>query len=519
MAKVLIASADPVVVANLSSAVDSTADYETCTTVSSAAQLHEALRKENPPIVLVDENLPAPAIHRVCQEIVRQDPAVGLVLVSRAVTTDVLESALMHGARGVLHYPVVTADLYDKLKGAVQWHDLIRRTRTTGKTSSIPLVSTSGKVVLFVGSKGGVGTTIIATHLAWDIARSMPGKSVCVVDLNLESGDVPSYLGVSHRVSVADVARLGSDITAQVITETVTTHPSGLHLLPAPHEIRDVDDVTAESVRQLCNELRNTYDVVVVDGGANVTAHQAAAVQMADEVVQVVTADVPSLRAARRQQDAWDSLGVSPKNPLRVLVTKFSRKNEIQVASADELIEGRRLKTVIPAMFAKLQVSINTRSPEEVKDKGWWNTLRAVGAEIDVLNVAGQSDTSGPTTGADQLAGAVSDRGAVSIENVGLLPVAALFLVLVFQLGVMGMNQFWVNQTANIAARDAAVGNPLTQEAGQRIPEGVLTDMTVRRTADGVEVTRPSGLFVAKWLNVDITLTAHRAVADERTDR
>lgn len=519
MARVLIASADAVVVQNLSSAVDSTTDFEVCGTVSSAAELHEALRREKPPVVLVDDELPAPAIHLVCREIVRQDPAVGLVLMSRAVTAEVLESALTHGARGVLHYPVVTSDLYDKLKAAAQWNELIRRTRGVGNTGSVTAVSSTGKVLLFVGSKGGVGTTIIATHLAWDIARSMPSKSVCVVDLNLESGDVPSYLGVSHRVSVADVARLGSDITAQVITETVTTHPSGLHLLPAPHEIRDTDDVTAEAVRQLCTELRSTYDVVIVDGGANVTAHQAAAVQMADEVVQVVTADVPSLRAARRQQDAWASLGVSPKNPLRVLVTKYSRKNEIQVASADELIEGRRLKTVIPAMFVKLQAAINTRSPDQVKDKEWWNALRAVGAEVDVLNVAAHAEQQRPTSDAQQLADAVSDRGAVSIENVGLLPVAALFLVLVFQLGVMGTNQFWVNQTANIAARDAAVGNPLTQEAAQRIPEGALADMTVRRTADGVEVTRPSGLFVAQWLNVDITLTAHRAVAEEGANR
>ena len=101
------------------------------------------------------------------------------------------------------------------------------------------------------GAKGGVGTTVIASHLAWDAARSNPQMRVCLVDLDIESGDVPSYLDVSHRVSIADLAKISEDLTSRAVADTVVVHSSGLHLLLAPNEIRDTEFVTPEAVRRI----------------------------------------------------------------------------------------------------------------------------------------------------------------------------------------------------------------------------------------------------------------------------
>jgi len=43
----------------------------------------------------------------------------------------------------------------------------------------------------------------------------------------------------------------------------------------------------------------------------------------------VVTADVPALRAARRQTLAWESLGVVSDQALKVVVKKFVRRSSI----------------------------------------------------------------------------------------------------------------------------------------------------------------------------------------------
>ena len=170
-------------------------------------------------------------------------------------------------------------------------------------------------MIAAAGAKGGVGTTVVASHLAWDAARSDPNMRVCLVDLDVENGDVPSYLDVSHRVSIADLAKISEDLTARAVADTVVAHSSGLHLLLTPREIRDTEFVTPEAVRRIIAQLRTLYHLVVVDVGSAITTTQAAAVESADLTLQLVTADVPALRAARRQVVAWESLGRGRRRP------------------------------------------------------------------------------------------------------------------------------------------------------------------------------------------------------------
>src|SRR5258708_26099688 len=60
-----------------------------------------------------------------------------------------------------------------------------------------------GTVITCFGAKGGVGTTTIATNLAGAIARM--NMRVCLLDLNLHLGDVPSFMDVSGGYSISDV--------------------------------------------------------------------------------------------------------------------------------------------------------------------------------------------------------------------------------------------------------------------------------------------------------------------------
>ena len=95
----------------------------------------------------------------------------------------------------------------------LEWNQTVR-TALADNQSSGNGASRGGRVIAAAGAKGGVGTTVVASHLAWDAARADPNMRVCLVDLDVESGDVPSYLDVSHRVSIADLAKISEDLTA-----------------------------------------------------------------------------------------------------------------------------------------------------------------------------------------------------------------------------------------------------------------------------------------------------------------
>lgn len=83
------------------------------------------------------------------------------------------------------------------------------------------------------GAKGGVGTTVTAVQLA--LAARAAGRSVALVDLDLQSGDVASYLDVQFRRSIVDLAGI-ADISVRVLQDAVHDHHTGLGLLLAPEE-------------------------------------------------------------------------------------------------------------------------------------------------------------------------------------------------------------------------------------------------------------------------------------------
>ena len=74
----------------------------------------------------------------------------------------------------------------------------------------------TGKVYAVVGAKGGVGATTVVTHMALDVARTVASLTVCLVDLDLEKGDVPGHVEVRHRLGISDLAKVADDLLNKI---------------------------------------------------------------------------------------------------------------------------------------------------------------------------------------------------------------------------------------------------------------------------------------------------------------
>src|ERR671930_132503 len=73
-----------------------------------------------------------------------------------------------------------------------------------------------GILVTVSGAKGGVGATLTAIQLA--LAAQASGRSTALVDMDLQTGDVASYLDVQFRRSVVDLAAI-TDISPRVLAD------------------------------------------------------------------------------------------------------------------------------------------------------------------------------------------------------------------------------------------------------------------------------------------------------------
>ncbi|GAA4065993.1 MULTISPECIES: AAA family ATPase [Actinomadura] len=345
-------------------------------------------------IVLLDENIGPQPGHDLIRDIALRTPHVAVVLVSEQLGEEVLSRALEVGARGVLGRSPSLEELSARLDTVAEWSRRMRDLLGTGRAAGPELGGRRGRVIALAGAKGGTGATTIAVQLALGAARA--GRSVCLVDMDLQTGDVATYLDMVHRRSVADLVGVASEITGAVLADVLFIHEAGPHVLLAPQEGERAEDVTSSAARQILGVLRSRYEVIIVDCGAFMTEGSVTAIEIADRAVITVTPDLPCLRAAKRMSHLWRRLDVRKPEDVSIVLTRQSRKNEIQPDFAARILGMTPLRTTVPPAFRALEKAVNNGAPIRVEHDGFRTAMRQLGEELGVLPVAAAEPRGGP---------------------------------------------------------------------------------------------------------------------------
>ncbi|PIE27922.1 MAG: response regulator receiver protein, partial [Micrococcales bacterium] len=316
MTSVVFAISDGNLASDLTGILRELGDYEVRGQATTTDQARDLVARVQPEVLFVHEEIGPQPLHQTVRDLSAGYPDTSVLVISGARTSGKVIKALEAGARGVVAHPFAYEDVSSNASTARQWSEAIRATRK----GIARVVSQRGSVVTVAGSKGGVGTTTIATHLALDYLAEKPDGRVCLVDADVEKGDVGAILEARQGVSIADVAKVADDMTAQTVNDALIHHETGIRLLLAPADVRAAEYVTPVALRAIVTVLREEFDLVVLDAGGHVSPTQAAAVEAADEVLIVTTADVMAVRAMRLRIQAWESLGVRHEAECKVLV-------------------------------------------------------------------------------------------------------------------------------------------------------------------------------------------------------
>ena len=286
------------------------------------------------PSVPVDQAVAIAERHRV------QRPALGVVLVRPTVDTSVLARAMRAGMREV----VATGDLAG-LGSAV------RRIHASAAADGTP-----GGLVTVFSSKGGVGKSLLATNLGAALADL--GHRACLVDLDIDGGDVAVMLKLAPRHTLADLGRMGGGVNAGAVESLLTRHSERLAVLAAPIHLRTT--VAAPSVGRVLEILQGMFDVVVVDTSGSFDDHALQAFDRSDLLVLVGTLDVPALKNLKRAAGTLDLLN-QPRDLWRLAVNRADARVGLSVEEAEKTL-GLSAALTLPSSRDVL-VAVNRGEP------------------------------------------------------------------------------------------------------------------------------------------------------------
>lgn len=153
-----------------------------------------------------------------------------------------------------------------------------------------------GKTIVVTSGKGGVGKTTTTANLG--VGLALRGHKVVVIDTDIGLRNLDVVMGLENRIvyDLVNVVEGTCKVNQAMIRDK---HCENLHLIPAA-QIRDKTAIQAGQLREVCDQLKNDFDYVVIDCPAGIELGFQNAVGAADQAVVVTTPEVSAIRDADR---------------------------------------------------------------------------------------------------------------------------------------------------------------------------------------------------------------------------
>jgi pilus assembly protein CpaE len=314
------------------------------TVISDPDQLLAALKSEKPGGLFVDLGY---APHVVLDLLESLPVDLPLTVVSGPHTESSLILRAMH--LGVTHFfPPEPSDV--ELNSVIV--ELVR-------TASPVAAASEGRILAVMGTKGGVGATVLACQLAASLQEA--GGRSALVDLNYPLGDVALHFDVDPTYTLADLSRAEQELDATYLRTILKGHESGVQILAAPTQMEDAESIHGLHVERVLPILRSEFDWVIVDVSRSWNEASVQALTLADQILLVTLFDVPTMNHARQHKKLLEGLALNGSR-IRMVGNRHSKGDAVTVGDFKRVL-GSEPDALIPNDYATTAESVNQGRP------------------------------------------------------------------------------------------------------------------------------------------------------------
>lgn len=262
---------------------------------------------------------------------------IGAILVAEELTTNLLQQALRSGVKDVLASPADTTQLHEAI-GRVSTNLGSSPSSPAGDEEIFEDDGEQGQVITVFSTKGGAGKSMIATNLGVTLAQRSE-KPVCLVDADLQFGDIAVMLKLSPQHTIVDAVSSLDRLDASLLQNLLVTHESsGLLILPAPLEPAFADQIGATEMMQIVEVLRRFCSHVIVDTPAYFNDVVLGMIEISDEVLLVAGMDIPNIKNVKIGLQTLRLLN-TPMEKLHLILNRANSKVKLDVTEVERTLQ------------------------------------------------------------------------------------------------------------------------------------------------------------------------------------
>ena len=309
----------------------------------------ELIYKKRPMVVIMEVSEEPDFLLEKVTTILDRFPQTSIFVTCTDKSSDMILKCMHSGAAEYILRPVMEQDLGSALQKVGRlW---ITKPSTEAR---------KGQIVSVFSPKGGVGVTTIATNLATTIYGATK-KPTVLVDLDLDAGDVTTFLNLKTSYTVSDVTVNMSRLDETFLKGVIATHDSGIHVLAEPQRVEEGVSIPGSDITKLLGLLKTMFAYVIIDTESVIDERTMAALEMSDTIFMVFIMSLPGIKHLQRHVSYFEKMGVA-KEKIQLVVNRYIKKGDIKIEDASKVL-NYPIKWSIPNDYDAAMSSINKGVP------------------------------------------------------------------------------------------------------------------------------------------------------------
>jgi pilus assembly protein CpaE len=243
----------------------------------------------------------------------------------------------------------------------------------------------TSKLIVVMGSKGGVGTTTVTVNLGVQLA-TFARKRVAVLDFARPLGNVHLLLDLHPRFGIRDAIENLDRLDSHFFNGLLTHHKTNLEILGGSTQPEEWQTIPVPVLERVVNVAQNNFDFVLLDMGSQFSSEWSPILRIARMVMVVAEANVPALWTLDRRLAAMMGFGMDAERA-RIIINRWHKGDEEVLKSIEKNI-NRPIFACIPNDFRKASEAVNLGTPlQENHNNLLSNRYRQIAAQLVGMDV------------------------------------------------------------------------------------------------------------------------------------
>jgi pilus assembly protein CpaE len=196
-----------------------------------------------------------------------------------------------------------------------------------------PASTPLGRIVAFVGAKGGVGSSTIAHNLAWATSQKQ-GVETIITDLDLAFGTASLNFNQEGAGGILEALNQPERLDSTLVERMMTKLGNKLSLLNGPGTVDREFNIEGHAVEAILSVVRASAPLVMVDVPNMWAPWIKNTLLNADEIVITATPELPSLRNAKNLMDLLRAQRPNDRVP-HLIINQVGVPKRPEIAPAD----------------------------------------------------------------------------------------------------------------------------------------------------------------------------------------